>query len=67
MVAVVGGGNVAMDACRMAYRLGAEKVYCIYRRTKEEMPARTEEILHAEEEGGEFLFLRSFRIRTWRT
>lgn len=59
VVAVVGGGNVAMDACRMAYRLGAEKVYCIYRRTKEEMPARTEEILHAEEEGVEFLFLKN--------
>ena len=43
-VAVVGGGNVAMDAARMALRLGAEKVYCVYRRTREEMPARAEEI-----------------------
>lgn len=58
-VAVIGGGNVAMDACRMALRLGAEKVYCIYRRTKEEMPARVEEILHAEEEEVQFLFLRN--------
>jgi glutamate synthase (NADPH) small chain len=58
-VGVVGGGNVAMDACRMAFRLGAEKVYCIYRRTREEMPARAEEIAHAEEEGVEFLFLRN--------
>ncbi|MGL4370856.1 MAG: NADPH-dependent glutamate synthase, partial [Spirochaetota bacterium] len=58
-VAVVGGGNVAMDACRMALRLGAEKVYCIYRRTRSEMPARAEEVLHAEEEGVEFLFLQN--------
>lgn len=58
-VGVVGGGNVAMDACRMAFRLGAEKVYCIYRRTRDEMPARAEEIAHAEEEGVEFLFLRN--------
>lgn len=58
-VAVVGGGNVAMDACRMAYRLGAEKVYCIYRRTRDEMPARVEEVAHAEEEGVEFLFLKN--------
>jgi glutamate synthase (NADPH/NADH) small chain len=58
-VGVVGGGNVAMDACRMALRLGAEKVYCVYRRTREEMPARAEEIAHAEEEGVEFLFLRN--------
>lgn len=57
-VAVVGGGNVAMDACRMALRLGAEKVYCIYRRTRSEMPARAEEVLHAEEEGVEFVFSR---------
>ena len=46
-VAVIGGGNVAMDAARMGYRLGAEKVYCIYRRTRAEMPARAEEIAHA--------------------
>ncbi len=58
-VAVVGGGNVAMDAARMALRLGAEKVYCVYRRTREEMPARAEEIEHAGEEGVEFRFLRN--------
>ena len=58
-VAVVGGGNVSMDACRMAYRLGAEKVYCIYRRTRTEMPARAEEVMHAEEEGVEFRFLQN--------
>ncbi len=50
-VAVVGGGNVAMDAARSALRLGAEKVYIIYRRSMEELPARKEEIEHAEEEG----------------
>ncbi len=50
-VAVVGGGNVAMDAARCAKRLGAEEVSIIYRRGREEMPARQEEILHAEEEG----------------
>lgn len=49
-VAVVGGGNVAMDAARSAKRLGAENVYIVYRRGKEEMPARNEEIEHAEEE-----------------
>ncbi len=58
-VAVVGGGNVAMDAARMAFRLGAEKVYCIYRRTRSEMPARAEEVTHAEEEGVEFVFLKN--------
>ncbi len=58
-VAVIGGGNVAMDAARMGYRLGAEKVYCIYRRTRNEMPARTEEIAHAEEEGVEFCYLQN--------
>ena len=58
-VAVIGGGNVAMDAARMGYRLGAEKVYCIYRRTRAEMPARAEEIAHAEEEGVEFCFLQN--------
>ncbi len=58
-VAVIGGGNVAMDAARMGYRLGAEKVYCIYRRTRAEMPARLEEIAHAEEEGVEFCFLQN--------
>lgn len=58
-VVVIGGGNVAMDACRMALRLGAERVYCVYRRTRDEMPARAEEIAHAEEEGVEFLFLQN--------
>jgi len=50
-VAVFGGGNVAMDSARTAIRLGAEKVHLIYRRSKEEMPARAEEVHHAEEEG----------------
>ncbi len=50
-VAVVGGGNVAMDAARSALRLGAENVYIVYRRSEEEMPARNEEIHHAKEEG----------------
>ena len=56
-VAVVGGGNVAMDAARTALRMGADKVYNVYRRSKKEMPARIEEIHHAEEEGIEFHFL----------
>ncbi|MBR1496505.1 MAG: FAD-dependent oxidoreductase [Oscillospiraceae bacterium] len=56
-VAVVGGGNTAMDACRTAVRLGAEKVYIIYRRTQNEMPANSEEIEEAMEEGVEFKFL----------
>ncbi|MBQ8623480.1 MAG: NADPH-dependent glutamate synthase [Oscillospiraceae bacterium] len=56
-VAVVGGGNVAMDAARCAMRLGAEKVYVIYRRSEAEMPARKEEALHAKEEGIEFVYL----------
>ena len=56
-VAVVGGGNVAMDAARTALRLGAEKVYIVYRRSIEELPARREEIEHAEEEGVEFRLL----------
>ncbi len=56
-VAVVGGGNVAMDSARSAMRLGAEKVYIIYRRSAEELPARKEEVHHAQEEGIEFLFL----------
>lgn len=56
-VAVVGGGNVAMDAARCAKRLGAEKVYIVYRRGEQEMPARLEEVHHAKEEGIEFLFL----------
>ena len=50
-VAVVGGGNVAMDAARCAKRLGAENVYIVYRRGEEEMPARSEEVHHAKEEG----------------
>lgn len=50
-VAVVGGGNVAMDAARCAQRLGADKVYIIYRRSEAEMPARLEEVHHAKEEG----------------
>ena len=53
-VAVIGGGNVAMDAARMAVRLGAEHVYLIYRRSEKEMPARVEEVHHAKEEGVEF-------------
>ncbi len=53
-VAVVGGGNVAMDAARCAIRLGAEKVYIVYRRGLSEMPARKEEVEHAMEEGIEF-------------
>ena len=56
-VVVCGGGNVAMDAARMALRLGAQKVYVVYRRTRAEMPARKEEVDHAEEEGVEFRFL----------
>jgi glutamate synthase (NADPH/NADH) small chain len=56
-VAVFGGGNTAMDAIRTSKRLGAEKVYILYRRTEKEMPARIEEIKHAKEEGVEFLFL----------
>lgn len=56
-VAVVGGGNVAMDAARTALRLGAEKVYIVYRRSLEELPARKEEVEHAMEEGIEFLLL----------
>ncbi|MBE6576675.1 MAG: NADPH-dependent glutamate synthase [Ruminococcaceae bacterium] len=56
-VAVVGGGNVAMDAARTALRLGAEKVYIVYRRSMEELPARREEVEHAMEEGIEFLLL----------
>jgi glutamate synthase (NADPH/NADH) small chain len=56
-VAVIGGGNTAMDAVRTSRRLGAEKAYLIYRRSREEMPARQEEIHHAEEEGIEFVLL----------
>lgn len=56
-VAVIGGGNVAMDAARSAKRLGAENVFIIYRRSEEEMPARKEEVVHAKEEGIEFRVL----------
>ncbi|NIP26284.1 MAG: NADPH-dependent glutamate synthase [Phycisphaerae bacterium] len=58
-VAVVGGGNVAMDSARTAVRLGAEKVYLVYRRTEKEMPARIEEVHHAKQEGIEFHILQS--------
>ncbi len=56
-VAVIGGGNVAMDAARCAKRVGADEVYIIYRRSREEMPARLEEIHHAEDEGVELKLL----------
>lgn len=56
-VAVVGGGNVAMDAARSAMRLGAEHVYIVYRRSLDELPARKEEVHHAMEEGIEFMLL----------
>jgi glutamate synthase (NADPH/NADH) small chain len=58
-VAVIGGGNVAMDSARTALRLGADKVYLVYRRTEKEMPARIEEVHHAKEEGIEFHILQS--------
>lgn len=58
-VAVVGGGNVAMDAARCAKRMGAEHVYIVYRRSEAEMPARLEEIHHAKEEGIEFCLLQN--------
>ena len=58
-VAVVGGGNTAMDACRTAVRLGAKDVYVVYRRTRNEMPAEKIEITEAEEEGVKFKFLRA--------
>lgn len=58
-VVVVGGGNVAMDALRTPLRLGAEHVTCVYRRSKEELPARKEEVEHAEEEGVIFDLLRN--------
>ncbi len=56
-VAVIGGGNVAMDSARTAKRLGAEHVYIVYRRSEDELPARTEEVHHAKEEGIEFKLL----------
>ena len=58
-VTVFGAGNVAMDAARTALRMGAENVHIVYRRTREEMPARREEIEHAEEEGVKFTMLSS--------
>ncbi|MCS7367031.1 MAG: NADPH-dependent glutamate synthase, partial [archaeon YNP-WB-062] len=56
-VAVIGGGNVAMDAARTALRLGAGEVYIVYRRTEEEMPARRDEVINAKEEGVKFQLL----------
>ena len=56
-VAVIGGGNTAMDSCRTARRMGAEEVYIVYRRSEAEMPARVEEVRHAKEEGVKFLTL----------
>jgi len=56
-VAVVGAGNTAMDAMRVSLRLGAEKVMCVYRRSRDEAPARAEELHHAEQEGVEFHWL----------
>jgi len=56
-VAVIGSGNTAMDACRVSLRMGADKVYCVYRRTIKESPARIEELHHAMEEGVEFHWL----------
>ncbi len=58
-VAVIGGGNVAMDSVRTALRLGAENAYLVYRRARKQMPARDEEIKHAEEEGVDFRLLRN--------
>lgn len=58
-IAIIGGGNVAMDAARCAVRIGCEKVFVIYRRTEDEMPARKDEITHAKEEGVEFIFLKT--------
>ncbi|MFC1855666.1 FAD-dependent oxidoreductase, partial [Thermodesulfobacteriota bacterium] len=58
-VATLGGGNVAMDSARTALRLGAENSYIVYRRAKEQMPARAEEIHHAEEEGVQLVLLTS--------
>jgi glutamate synthase (NADPH/NADH) small chain len=58
-VAVLGGGNVAMDCARTALRMGSREVTIVYRRTREEMPARTEEIVHAEQEGVTFRYLTS--------
>ena len=60
-VAVFGAGNTAMDCLRVARRLGAEEVHCIYRRTEAEAPARIEEIRHAKEEGIHFNWLSARR------
>jgi glutamate synthase (NADPH/NADH) small chain len=60
-VAVLGGGNVAMDSARTAVRLGAAEVHLVYRRTEVEMPARVEEIAHAKEEGVIFHYLENAR------
>ncbi len=57
IVSVIGGGNVALDSARTALRLGAKKVYIIYRRSETEMPGRIEEIKHAKEEGVQMVFL----------
>jgi glutamate synthase (NADPH/NADH) small chain len=56
-VAIIGAGNTAMDACRVSVRMGAENVYCVYRRSKKESPARAEEVHHAEDEGVQFHWL----------
>lgn len=56
-VAVIGGGNTAMDSCRTALRMGADEVYIVYRRSEAEMPARAEEVHHAKQEGVKFLTL----------
>jgi glutamate synthase (NADPH/NADH) small chain len=56
-IAVIGSGNTAMDACRVSLRMGADNVYCVYRRTRKESPARAEEIEHAIEEGVQFNWL----------
>ena len=56
-VATIGGGNVAMDSARTALRLGAKESIIVYRRSRDEMPARAEEITHAEEEGIQFMLL----------
>ena len=58
-LAVIGGGNVAMDVARSAIRIGCKKVLVVYRKTEKEMPARKDEIKHAKEEGVEFVFLKT--------
>ncbi len=57
IVAVIGAGNTAMDSCRVSIRMGAKNVYCVYRRSRKESPARVEEVEHAEQEGVQFHFL----------